>query len=83
MTPTDVGIFELLAAAFTLTFIALVFFIWRFIRGLDQARNGGPGRRPRFSRLPALKDLERGAVQFRVRGNAAPTQDESISPTGR
>ena len=75
MTPTDVTIFELLAAVFTFSFILLIFFIWRFIRNLDLARTRMHG---------ATRDrLQRGAVQFRVRGAAAPSDDESPSQTGR
>ena len=68
MSPSDIGIFETLAAVFTLSFILLVFFIWRFIRKLDSAR---------ARRAPA--DLERGAVQFHIRGAKAPSTDESLS----
>jgi hypothetical protein len=80
MTPADIGVFELLAAVFTLSFIALVFFIWRFIRNLDvaRARMGGGSRG-----LRGLPDPERGAVQFRVRGAETPAEEKSQNPTGR
>jgi hypothetical protein len=86
MSPTDIGIFEMLAAVFTLSFIALVFFIWRFIRNLDLARTparmGGAPTGSDQGRRSVLPDLERGAIQFRVHGTEAPSKDESLSHTG-
>jgi hypothetical protein len=77
MSPSDIGVFEALAAIFTLSFILLVFFIWRFLRKLDPARAREAARR----RAPGR--LERGAVQFRVHGGEAPSQGESLSEPGR
>jgi len=85
MTPSDIGIFEALAAVFTLSFILLVFFIWRFIRNLDLARGRiqDATRRLAPGRLPARADPERGAVQFRIRGEGEPPQDDSQPTQGR
>jgi len=83
MSPSDVTIFELLAALFTLSFIVLIFFIWRFIRNLDHTRRRVHEVAGELEKglWPILADLRSGACQNRVRGTEAPTRDEAMSMT--
>jgi membrane protein implicated in regulation of membrane protease activity len=83
VSASDVTIFQLLAAVFTLSFIVLIFFIWRFIRNLDLTRqrmHAVAGELEEGLR-PILADLRSGAFQGRVRGEQAPSRDEAMSMT--
>ena len=59
----------MLAAVFTLSFIVLIYILWRILRAVDSARNKLQG--------------QRGSVEFHVRGDSAPSKDESLSLTDR
>lgn len=83
MTSSGTSVFELIAAIFTLSFIVLTFFVWRFLRSLDKTRarmhDLADGLQER--RLPILAELRDGNPPYKIRGQGAPSEGETLSTT--
>ena len=84
MSPQDIHIFQVLAAAFTLSFMALCFFILRFMQGLEKGRNEliRVATRLEENWMPILDDLQAGAAQFRTTAELAREGAEKFADLG-
>ena len=84
MTNVDIGIFELLAALFTLSFMVLCYFIFRFLQGLEHGRNEllRVAYRLEENWSPILADLRVGASRFRQTGELAREGAEKFADLG-
>lgn len=68
MTAQDIVIFQIMAGLFTLSFMALCFFIFRFMLSLERGRNELLHLATRMEQnwSPILADLRVGAAEFRA-----------------
>lgn len=67
MSPLDIGIFQALATLFTLSFMAICYFILRFMRGLEAGHRELLSLAARFEQewSPIVADLQAGAEDIR------------------
>jgi len=84
MTPLDITIFQALAGIFTLCFILLIYFLWTFMRDLEEARIKLISLATRLEQGldPILEDLQAGAAEFRAASEYARHSAEQLSDLG-
>jgi hypothetical protein len=74
MVPQDIFIFQVLAGLFTLSFMAMLFLLWKFMQDLKQlhAKLMGLASKTNIAAAPVLHDLQAGALQLPFIGERTP-----------